>query len=293
MNISRNTLIAGLPGKHARDYLRQLLKITHNNSGLTAAELPLPPGMRTNVGLLKRLHSEGYVLFDTRNNTWRVSDLGVQLAGARIGNRISKDKALELVMNAVARAHTINAEPAMLVEIRSMHVFGSVLHAEKTEHGDVDMSYTVAKHHANLAIYRQLSPIQQAGLVASFCAKHAISSQHEGAVTDLYAIQVRWINRELSKLSRYLSVADFSDVGMGHITGSSHLAFFAYRASTGDPYQEWAVRAPSDIMKDDVIARIVSDSPQVLGEVIRSTMSIEERWDNNQDGNTTTSSFEL
>lgn len=285
MNITRNAQIAGIPGKDARDYVRQVLRFTQGNNGLSASRLPLPRGHKTNVGVLQRLLAEGFLELNEVDKTWRVTNKGVQLAGARIGNRIAHDQAVDLVLGLVQRAREINSIAQLLVEVRSIHVFGSVVDPEIHDHGDIDISFTYGESSRMVEKYHTLDALSAENLIADFCARMNISPHTGKSVNeDLLSIQRRWIKRELSCVSRYLSVADFTDIGMRHITGANHIVFFSYRDESGDNYQQWSAKNSGDITGDRVRTAISSSGTHFELESARTLWGIEERWNAEMQG---------
>lgn len=282
MNITRNAQIAGIPGKDARDYVRQVLRFTQGNGGLSAARLPLPRGHKTNVGLLQRLQMEGFLSLNVVDKTWSVTNKGVQLAGARIGNRIPHNQALDLVVEIVKRADELNSYDQLLVEVRSIHAFGSVVSPAALDHGDVDIGFTYCDNDSKWQTYRALDAQAQDSVIADFCARMDISpdvTRKNGFTEDLGSIQRRWIKRELSLVSRFVSVADFSDVGMKHITGPNHIVFFSHRDDSGKNYRQWRATNRDDIMQNLVYSAIASSGAFFAVEANRAIWGIEERWD--------------
>lgn len=280
MNISRNAQIAGMPGKDARDYMRNLLRFTEGNGGLPASRLPLPKGFQTNVGVLHKFLDLGFVGFDAETKTWRVTDRGLQLAGARIGNRIPHQQATNLVMDVIDKTRLINANNDLVCHIKSVYVFGSYTEPGKLDHGDVDIAYIVTTRNTAIRAYNESTPSSQQKIIEQFCEKNDIGLvDSESKKNSLEKLQLRWIKRELNRFSKYVNAADFSDVGLSHLQGIQHLVFFSSFIHENENYYEWYAKSESDIFNDNVFKSLSETDGYLAKDAKTSALSIGEQWD--------------
>jgi predicted nucleotidyltransferase len=150
VRVSKGDVICGLPASAARQLMR-------------AYQLDRPTGVACGVLGLNRISAEqqmqsfeaaGYVQRSTRvrgaDDAWWVTTVkGNALAQASFGRPISRATATRLLGQVIERARAYNADPARLLTVARIAVFGSYLAPDDYPLGDLDLAVSVVPREAD------------------------------------------------------------------------------------------------------------------------------------------------
>lgn len=158
MLISRDQRIAGMPAVEARELMRDIRECAASTAyvaerldrSLTEAtsileQLALegfvePVEARMRAGLLRGADEIGRPASMTEGDWWGTTVAGNALSKARIGKRMPRAKATELLDGLIERVVELNGDPDGAFTVESVSVFGSYADRDRDEVGDVDVS---------------------------------------------------------------------------------------------------------------------------------------------------------
>lgn len=158
MLISRDQRIAGIPAVQARELMRDIREYAATTAYVAERlERPLSeaasildqlaheglvecvePGVR--AGVLRSGEEAGQPMSVTEEALWGTTVSGNALSKARIGKRMPRAKATELLDSLVERVVAMNDDPDAAFTVESISVFGSYADPDRDEVGDVDVS---------------------------------------------------------------------------------------------------------------------------------------------------------
>jgi hypothetical protein len=150
MRVSKNDMICGLSAPMAR----QLMREYHDEHSVGVACDVLGVGRNAARDQLRAFEADGYVerseRGDTAGDDWWVTTIkGNALAQASFGKPISRATATRHLTGVVERARGYNADPAHLLTIAEMAVFGSYLDPTVDRLGDLDLAVSAVRRETN------------------------------------------------------------------------------------------------------------------------------------------------
>ena len=160
MLISRDQRIAGMPAVEVRELMRDIRECAASTAyvaerldrSLSEAASILEHlalegfvervEVRMRAGLLRAAEEVGRAASMTEGVWWGTTVAGNALSKARIGKRMPRAKATELLDGLIERVAELNGEPHGAFTVESISVFGSYADPDRDELGDVDVSVT-------------------------------------------------------------------------------------------------------------------------------------------------------
>ncbi|MCW2538763.1 MAG: hypothetical protein JWN95_488 [Frankiales bacterium] len=142
MRLTRSDRIVGLPAEQARTLLRQLYAPTPQ--GFIDKWADTADDQDDDRSLAQKLAADGWLMahhVDEDGETWwQTTVRGNALAQASFGRPVSRATAQRHLEAVIARAKSFNADPAYLVDIVELVVFGSYLDVDAATLGDLDLA---------------------------------------------------------------------------------------------------------------------------------------------------------
>ena len=142
MRIERDQLIAGLPAREVRRFMRgaadHIIRITVVTHFLGLS----PAGARK---FLKELERDGWIA--AKVDHWEATEKGRALAMATAAKPLRRETAERLIAEVVERARMINRDSSLAYRVRLLAVFGSAL-TGKVRPNDVDIACRLAPRFA-------------------------------------------------------------------------------------------------------------------------------------------------
>lgn len=145
MRVSKNESICGLAAPTAR----QLMRAYYDERPVEVACDILGVGQDTARDQMRAFETAGYIertkLARADDDWWVTTVKGNALANASFGKPISRATAARLLAEVVERARSYNADPARLLTITEMVVFGSYLDPAIDPLGDLDLTVSTVR----------------------------------------------------------------------------------------------------------------------------------------------------
>jgi predicted nucleotidyltransferase len=147
MRVSKNDSICGLTAPTAR----QLMRAYYDERPIEVACDLLGMGQDAVRDQMRAFETAGYIertkLARAYDDWWVTTVKGNALANASFGKPISRATAARLLAEVVERARSYNADPARLLTITEMVVFGSYLDPAIDPLGDLDLAVSTVRRH--------------------------------------------------------------------------------------------------------------------------------------------------
>jgi predicted nucleotidyltransferase len=146
MRVSKNESICGLAAPTAR----QLMRAYYDEHPVEVACEVLGIGQDIARDQLRAFVTAGYIerskLASSAGDDWWVTTVkGNALANASFGKPISRATAARLLAEVIERARSYNADPARLLTIKEIVVFGSYLDPATERLGDLDLAVSTVR----------------------------------------------------------------------------------------------------------------------------------------------------
>jgi predicted nucleotidyltransferase len=145
MRVSKNDSICGLTAPTAR----QLMRAYYDERPIEVACDLLGMGQDAVRDQMRAFETAGYIertkLARADDDWWVTTVKGNALANASFGKPISRATAARLLAEVVERARSYNADPARLLTITEMVVFGSYLDPAIDPLGDLDLAVSTVR----------------------------------------------------------------------------------------------------------------------------------------------------
>lgn len=141
MRVQRDQIVGGIPAQIARRIVRRLGSQDSPASAIDGL-LAKYDQSRSAEEVIKGLADEGFVelAFTTvSGDWWRTTISGNALAMASFGKPIARHTADRLLAGLLSRTQELNADPAQLLAVERIRVFGSYLRPEIDPLGDIDV----------------------------------------------------------------------------------------------------------------------------------------------------------
>jgi predicted nucleotidyltransferase len=146
VRVSKSDMICGLAAPMAR----QLMRAYYDNRPVEVACDILGVGQDAARDQMRAFEAAGYIelaeLTHARGNDWWVTTVkGNALANASFGKPISRATATRLLGQVIERARAYNADPARLLTVTEIVVFGSYLDPAVDPLGDLDLAVSTVR----------------------------------------------------------------------------------------------------------------------------------------------------
>ena len=147
MRVHKDQVIGGMPAILAREVVRRL----GSGDSVAAAieDLLRKYGFEEPADkVVKRLQEEGFVELaatTTSGEWWTTTIAGNALAMASFGSPITRKTADRLVAGLLDRTREMNSDPAQLLAVERIRLFGSYLHPDIDPLGDIDIELSLAR----------------------------------------------------------------------------------------------------------------------------------------------------
>jgi predicted nucleotidyltransferase len=205
MRIERDQLIAGLPAREVRRFMRgaadQIIRIAVVTHFLGLS----PAGARK---FLKELERDGWIA--AKVDHWEATEKGRALAMATAAKSLRRETAERLIADVVERARMINRDSSFAYRVRLLAVFGSALTGTERPN-DVDIACKLAPRFAG--------------------EKQEILEDERRASRGSFINTLEWaawpkleVLKKLKSRSRGLSIQDF---GISTLEGIDHKLVFS------------------------------------------------------------------
>lgn len=230
MRVSKNDVICGLPAPMARRLMREY----RDEHPVEVACDVLGLGRKAAREQLRAFEAGGYVERSERSSTagddwWITTTRGNALAQASFGKPISRATAARHLTGVVERARGYNADPAHLLTVAEITVFGSYLDPTVDRLGDLDLAVSTVRRETNGDRY-----------VDRVLAYARASGRHFG----MFHEQLFWPLRELRMILKNRSPAiSITDEDISKITDRFEVVY----AAGDDPD---AIPPPPDAMPE-------------------------------------------
>lgn len=149
MRVSKNDVICGLPAPMARRLMREY----RDDHPVEVACDVLGLGRKASREQLRAFEAGGYVERSERSTAgddwWITTTRGNALAQASFGKPISRATAARHLTGVVERARVYNADPARLLTVAEITVFGSYLDPTVDGLGDLDLAVSTVRRETN------------------------------------------------------------------------------------------------------------------------------------------------
>jgi hypothetical protein len=150
MRVSKDDVICGLSAPMARRLMREY----HDEHSVGVACDVLGLGRGAARDQLRAFEAAAYVERCERGSTadddwWVTTVKGNALAQASFGKPVSRATATRHLTEVVDRARSYNADPARLITIAEIAVFGSYLDPTADRLGDLDLAVSTVRREAN------------------------------------------------------------------------------------------------------------------------------------------------
>lgn len=188
MRIDKNDVIAGLPATDARAVVRLFYNEHHAEH---ASRIVPPEDAEAAVLALAEAGFLAVAFQHNGENFWETTINGNALAQASFGKPISRATADRLVSGLLERSRSFNADPAKVLSVGRVRLFGSYLDAGVAKLGDVDVELTTVRRLAG----QDYMDAAQAYTKAS------------GRSFNTYVDQLFWPERELIQFLKHKSTA--------------------------------------------------------------------------------------
>jgi predicted nucleotidyltransferase len=146
MRVSKNDIICGLAAPMAR----QLMRAYYNDRPIEVACDILGIGQGAAREQMLAFEAAGYIertklARSAIHDAWVTTVKGNALANASFGKPISRATAARLLTEVIERARSYNADPARLLTITEIVVFGSYLDPAADRLGDLDLAVSTVR----------------------------------------------------------------------------------------------------------------------------------------------------
>jgi predicted nucleotidyltransferase len=149
MRVSKNDSICGLAAPTAR----QLMRAYYDERPVEVACGILGAGQGAARDQMRAFEAAGYLERTGRarigGDWWTTTVKGNALANASFGKPVSRATATRLLAGVIERARTYNADPARLLTITEIVVFGSYLDPATDPLGDLDLAISTVRRDTN------------------------------------------------------------------------------------------------------------------------------------------------
>ena len=154
MRVSKNDSICGLAAPTAR----KLMRAYYTERPVEVASGILSTCQDAARDQMRAFEAAGYIgrteLAGAAGDEWWVTTVkGNALANASFGKPVSRATATRLLAEVIDRAHSYNADPARLLTITEIAVFGSYLDPAADPLGDLDLAVSTVRRDTGLERY--------------------------------------------------------------------------------------------------------------------------------------------
>lgn len=204
MRLDKNELIAGVPVRAVRDFLRRL-RSGHWSKEAIEEDLRLPPDHAD--ALIKELVARGLLEAETHRGLgpaiwYKSGPAADRFVMVRFLKPISKEKARKVLDGFLERVRALNANDEFLYVVKRAWVFGSYIDKSMVDCADVDVAFEVVPR----------VPMSRAQLVdASLERARASGKQHPNFLAKLFFAEFE-VRSFLKGRDRYLSLHDKDDL---------------------------------------------------------------------------------